>query len=50
VSAGAALVISGLAATGQTLVGDIIHIDRRYENLEGKLTSLGAKIERVEHA
>jgi UDP-N-acetylglucosamine 1-carboxyvinyltransferase len=48
VSAGAALVISGLAAVGRTVVDDIIHIDRRYENLEGKLTSLGAKIERVE--
>ena len=47
VSAGVALVISGLAATGNTLVEDIIHIDRRYENLEGKLTALGAKIERV---
>ncbi|MEX2394324.1 MAG: UDP-N-acetylglucosamine 1-carboxyvinyltransferase, partial [Actinomycetota bacterium] len=48
VSAGAALVISGLAAIGRTVVDDIIHVDRRYENLEGKLASLGAKIERIE--
>jgi UDP-N-acetylglucosamine 1-carboxyvinyltransferase len=47
VSAGAALVISGLAATGRTTVEDIIHIDRRYENLEGKLAALGADIRRV---
>ena len=48
VSAGAALVIAGLAARGRTVVEDIIHIDRRYENLEGKLSSLGADIRRVE--
>jgi UDP-N-acetylglucosamine 1-carboxyvinyltransferase len=47
VSAGVALVISGLAATGQTTVEDIIHIDRRYENLEGKLAALGGNIQRV---
>jgi len=47
VSAGAALVIAGLAALGRTQVEDIIHIDRRYENLEGKLSSLGADIQRV---
>lgn len=45
--AGAALVIAGLAAEGITEVLDIHHIDRGYENLEDKLTSLGAKISRV---
>jgi UDP-N-acetylglucosamine 1-carboxyvinyltransferase len=49
VSAGAALVIAALTATGRTTVEDIIHIDRRYANLEGKLASLGASIERVPH-
>ncbi len=48
VSAGAALVIAGLAARGRTVVEDIIHIDRRYESLEGKLSGLGADIKRVE--
>jgi UDP-N-acetylglucosamine 1-carboxyvinyltransferase len=48
VSAGAALVIAGLAAKGRTRVEDIIHIDRRYERLEDALTSLGARMERVE--
>ncbi len=47
VSAGVALVISGLAAAGTTTVEEIIHIDRRYENLEGKLSALGANIQRV---
>ena len=47
VSAGAALVIAGLVARGRTQVADIIHIDRRYENLEGKLSSLGADVQRV---
>ena len=44
--AGAALVLAGLAAKGETEVLDIYHIDRGYENLDGKLRALGAKIER----
>ncbi len=47
VSAGAALVIAGMAASGRTMVEDIIHIDRRYERLEEKLRGLGADIQRV---
>ena len=45
--AGAALVIAGLAAEGVTIVDDIQYILRGYEDLEGKLASLGAKIEKV---
>lgn len=45
--AGAALVIAGLIAAGRTEVSGLYHLDRGYENLEGKLTSLGAKISRV---
>lgn len=45
--AGAALVLAGLAAEGKTEVRRIYHIDRGYENFEGKLRSLGAKITRV---
>ncbi|MGI6037243.1 MAG: UDP-N-acetylglucosamine 1-carboxyvinyltransferase [Limnochordia bacterium] len=44
--AGAALVLAGLAANGQTVVEDIAHIDRGYENLESKLAQLGADIVR----
>ena len=45
--AGAALVIAGLAAEGVTIVDDIQYIQRGYGDLEGKLASLGAKIEKV---
>lgn len=44
---GAALVIAGLAAEGETVVHDIHHIDRGYEDYVGKLRSLGANVERV---
>ncbi len=43
---GMALVIAGLCAKGETEVERIYHIDRGYENLEEKLTSLGADIKR----
>lgn len=45
---GAALVIAGLAAQGITEVDNVHLIDRGYENLEGMLKSLGAKIQRLE--
>ena len=45
--AGAALVLAGLCAEGQTEITDIHHIDRGYDNFEGKLTSLGANIKRI---
>jgi len=47
IRAGAALVVAGIAAQGRTVVEDIIHIDRGHENLEGKLSALGADIRRV---
>jgi len=46
--ASAALVIAGLAAKGTTQVNRVYHIDRGYENLDGKLRKLGARIRRVE--
>ena len=46
--AGAALVLAGLAAEGETNVRRIYHIDRGYEGMEDKLTSLGAAIRRLE--
>lgn len=45
--ASAGLVIAGLAAQGETLVDRIYHLDRGYENLESKLTALGARVRRV---
>ncbi len=47
--AGAALVIAGLVADGITVVDDIYYVERGYEALEEKLTSLGAKIEKVDN-
>ncbi|MDH3308796.1 MAG: UDP-N-acetylglucosamine 1-carboxyvinyltransferase, partial [Acidimicrobiia bacterium] len=46
IRAGAAIVLAGLAADGQTTVGDIHHIDRGYEDFVGRLHSLGADITR----
>lgn len=45
--AGAALVIAGLCADGLTQIENIQQIERGYENIEGKLRSLGADIRRV---
>ena len=44
--AGAGLVLAGLVADGETVVGNIAHIDRGYENLVGKFKAVGARIER----
>jgi UDP-N-acetylglucosamine 1-carboxyvinyltransferase len=46
--AGAAMVIAGLAAEGETEISNLRHIDRGYENLVEKLKSIGADITRVE--
>lgn len=43
---GAALVLAGLVAKGRTVVDNIYHIDRGYENLEGVLRKIGADITR----
>lgn len=44
---GAALVLAGLAAEGKTEVEGIHHIERGYEDMDGKLRSLGAEISRT---
>ena len=48
--AGASLVVAALMADGYSEIENISHIDRGYENFEGKLRKLGAVIERVERA
>jgi UDP-N-acetylglucosamine 1-carboxyvinyltransferase len=48
--ASAALVIAGLAAKGTTQVNRVYHIDRGYEDIDGKLRRLGARIERIEES
>jgi len=45
--ASASLVLAGLAADGETCIDRIYHLDRGYENIEQKLSALGARIRRV---
>ena len=45
--AGAALIIAGIVAKGETQLYNIEHIDRGYENIEEKFRKLGANIQRV---
>ena len=45
--AGAALVLAGLAADGETTLNRVYHIDRGYDKLEEKLNGVGADIRRV---
>jgi UDP-N-acetylglucosamine 1-carboxyvinyltransferase len=47
VRAGAALVLAGLAADGETEVHDVVHVDRGYRDLPGTLAALGADVTRV---
>ena len=47
IRAGIALVIAALCADGRTVIRSIEQVDRGYENIEGKLLELGARIERV---
>lgn len=46
--AGAALILAGLAAQGQTQVEDMVHVWRGYEAIDVKLRSLGAQVELAE--
>ncbi len=45
--ASACLLLAGLVADGQTTVDRIYHLDRGYENIEEKLSALGARIRRI---
>ena len=47
IRAGAALVVAGLAAEGETLVSAAHHVDRGYQDLVGNLARLGARVELV---
>lgn len=46
--AGASLILCGLIADGETIIGDIYHILRGYSNIIDKITSLGGNIEFIE--
>ena len=45
--ASASLVLAGLAASGETVIDRVYHIDRGYEKIESKLRAVGADIERL---
>ena len=45
--AGAALIIAGLAAEGETVVEDMVHVWRGYEAIDKKLRALGARVELI---
>jgi UDP-N-acetylglucosamine 1-carboxyvinyltransferase len=47
IRAGAAMVVAGLAAEGETRISGIHHIDRGYDDLVGRLRGVGASIERT---
>ena len=47
IRAGAALVVAGLAAQGITEIHDVHHIDRGYDDIVGRLASLGASVSRI---
>jgi UDP-N-acetylglucosamine 1-carboxyvinyltransferase len=47
---GAALIVAGLCAKGKSEIERIYHVDRGYENIEEKLSSLGANIKRFNPA
>lgn len=48
IRAGAAMVLAGLCAEGETTITDVRYIERGYDRLHDKLTKLGANIERFE--
>lgn len=48
IRAGGALVLAGLAAQGETSISGVEFIDRGYEDIEGRMSMLGASIRRVE--
>lgn len=48
--ASSSLVLAGLAATGETVINRIYHLDRGYERLEEKLGACGARIKRIHYA
>lgn len=46
---GAALMVAALSCQGDSVIGDIYHIERGYENLDEALNSVGAKITRIQN-
>lgn len=47
IRAGAAMVVAGLAAEGETIISGVSHIDRGYDDLVGRLREVGAGVDRI---
>ncbi|MBI4372065.1 MAG: UDP-N-acetylglucosamine 1-carboxyvinyltransferase [Elusimicrobia bacterium] len=47
IRAGAALLVAALAARGRTVIQRVYHVDRGYEDVEGKLSRVGARVARL---
>lgn len=45
--ASVSLILAGLAATGETIINRVYHLDRGYEDIEAKLSACGADIQRI---
>ena len=48
IRAGIALLIAAMSASGVSMISNIEQIDRGYEDIEGRLTALGAVIKRIQ--
>ncbi|MBV1895058.1 MAG: UDP-N-acetylglucosamine 1-carboxyvinyltransferase [Rhodobacteraceae bacterium] len=48
--ASVSLILAGLAAEGETKIGRVYHLDRGYEHVVGKLSAVGANIERIHNS
>ena len=48
--ASVSLILAGLAAEGETIISRVYHLDRGYEHVVGKLSAVGAKIERISNS
>lgn len=46
--ASASLLLAALVGTGETIVDRVYHLDRGYENIEAKLSGVGAKVRRID--
>ena len=46
--ASAALILAGLIASGETIIDRIYHLDRGYQDIEKKLSNIGAKVQRID--
>jgi UDP-N-acetylglucosamine 1-carboxyvinyltransferase len=47
IRAGVSLLIAAMSAKGTSIIDNISQIDRGYQNIDGRLNAIGAKIERI---